>query len=106
MKQINDGKLTIKLAPVETHHGCPGQAPGTTNNNTVIPGRREAANPESINTDRDYGFRARPFGPSRNDEWASLRSTHLARYFLTSFVIVISTGSVLGPMLSRVKDTM
>jgi len=25
----------------------------------VIPGRREAANPESINTDRDYGFRAR-----------------------------------------------
>jgi hypothetical protein len=26
----------------------------------VIPGRREAASPESINSDRDYGF-----GPSR-----------------------------------------
>jgi hypothetical protein len=46
---------------------------------TVIPGRRNkrgyarlqramAANPESILPDRGYGFRARPFGPSRNDE--------------------------------------
>jgi hypothetical protein len=34
----------------------------------VIPGRREAASPESIFADGGYGFRARPFGPSRNDE--------------------------------------
>ena len=33
----------------------------------VIPGRRAAANPESIINDRDYGFRAQPFGLSRND---------------------------------------
>ncbi len=38
-----------------------------TNNTVVIPGRRKAANPESINPDWEYGFRARPFGPSRND---------------------------------------
>ncbi len=34
---------------------------------TVIPGRREAANPESITPAYDYGFRARAFGASRND---------------------------------------
>jgi hypothetical protein len=34
----------------------------------VIPGRREAANPESINAGWDYGFRVRAFGASRNDE--------------------------------------
>jgi hypothetical protein len=34
----------------------------------VIPGRREAANPESILPDWGYGFRARAFGASRNDE--------------------------------------
>src|SRR5258706_313591 len=34
----------------------------------VIPGRRAAASPESITTDGEYGFRARPFGPSRNDQ--------------------------------------
>jgi len=33
----------------------------------VIPGRGEAANPESMNADRDYGYRARAFGASRND---------------------------------------
>jgi hypothetical protein len=33
----------------------------------VIPGRRVAENPESITTDRDYGFRACAFGASRND---------------------------------------
>jgi len=33
----------------------------------VIPGRREAANPESILRSRDYGFQARAFGASRND---------------------------------------
>ena len=33
----------------------------------VIPGRRETANPESITPAGDYGFRVRPFGPSRND---------------------------------------
>jgi len=33
----------------------------------VIPGRREAASPESIFTDRGYGFRAHAFGVSRND---------------------------------------
>ena len=33
----------------------------------VIPGRHEVASPESITTTRDYGFRARPYGPSRND---------------------------------------
>jgi hypothetical protein len=33
----------------------------------VIPGRREAASLESMFTDRDYGFRARAFGASRND---------------------------------------
>ncbi len=35
--------------------------------NLVIPGRDEVANPESITTSRGYGFRAWPFGPSRND---------------------------------------
>jgi hypothetical protein len=34
---------------------------------TVIPGRRAAASPESIFTNRGYGFRARAFGASRND---------------------------------------
>jgi hypothetical protein len=34
----------------------------------VIPGRREAANPESITRSAaEYGFRARPCGPFRND---------------------------------------
>jgi hypothetical protein len=33
----------------------------------VIPGRRKAAGPESITTNRDYGFRARAFGAPRND---------------------------------------
>src|SRR5438067_12539647 len=53
---------------------------------SVIPGRRKAASPESINTElsrlkrtgcdsavRVHGFRAWPFGPSRNDRvwvWA------------------------------------
>jgi len=36
---------------------------------TVIPGRREAANPESRRGTRcGFGFRARAFGASRNDE--------------------------------------
>jgi len=37
---------------------------------TVIPGReRQRANPESIRRSAaEYGFRARPFGPSLNDE--------------------------------------
>ncbi len=34
----------------------------------VIPGRRVAANPESIIMDREYGFRVRAFGASRNDK--------------------------------------
>jgi len=34
---------------------------------SVIPGRCEAANLESITPANDYGFRVRPFGPSRND---------------------------------------
>jgi ATP-dependent helicase HrpB len=34
----------------------------------VIPGRRAAASPESISDDPKDGFRARPSGPSRNDE--------------------------------------
>jgi hypothetical protein len=34
----------------------------------VIPGRSEATSPESITTDREYGFRACAFGASRNDE--------------------------------------
>ena len=34
----------------------------------VIPGRAEGANPESIvRSAAEYGFRVRPFGPSRND---------------------------------------
>jgi error-prone DNA polymerase len=33
----------------------------------VIPGRREAAGPESITTNGDYGFRARDFVAPRND---------------------------------------
>ena len=33
----------------------------------VIPGRAESASPESITPVRKYGFRARPFGPPRND---------------------------------------
>ena len=36
----------------------------------VIPGRAKGASPESIITGRGYGFRARPFGPSRNDRSA------------------------------------
>jgi hypothetical protein len=36
---------------------------------TVIPGRREAANPESIFTNAAaYGFRVRACGAFRNDE--------------------------------------
>ena|GEM_PF-6991083 len=31
-------------------------------------GRDAIASPESITTNRGYGFRAWPFGPSRNDE--------------------------------------
>jgi ATP-dependent helicase HrpB len=38
----------------------------------VIPGRREAANPESITSDTaEYGFRTRASGASRNDEEVS-----------------------------------
>ncbi len=33
----------------------------------VIPGRAEGANPESITTAAEYGFRARRFAASRND---------------------------------------
>ncbi|MGY4450106.1 hypothetical protein ACVWZR_004766 [Bradyrhizobium sp. i1.3.1] len=32
-----------------------------------------SASPESISTSRGYGFRAWPFGPSRNDELRELR---------------------------------
>src|SRR5205085_8043306 len=61
---------------------------------SVIPGRRKAASPESMNTElsrlkrtgrdsavRVHGFRAWPFGPSRNDRFwrrASLGVTGLA----------------------------
>ena len=52
----------------EKGHLC--RAPST----AVIPGRREAASPESINTDpsdpittQEYGFRAPAFGRPRND---------------------------------------
>ena len=38
------------------------------NLSVVIPGRREAASPESITTAREYGFRARAFGAPRNDD--------------------------------------
>jgi hypothetical protein len=34
----------------------------------VIPGRREAASPESITTTWEYGFRACAYGASRNDD--------------------------------------
>jgi hypothetical protein len=34
----------------------------------VIPGRRAAASPGSINTVRGYGFRTRAFGAIRNDD--------------------------------------
>jgi hypothetical protein len=44
-----------------------------TNSPLVIPRRREAANPESINTYRSYGFRVRLCGPSRNDEGMAAR---------------------------------
>jgi ATP-dependent helicase HrpB len=40
----------------------------------VIPGRREAANPESRSTEQVSGFRVRSFGPSRNDEAISVGS--------------------------------
>jgi hypothetical protein len=33
---------------------------------SVIPGRREAANPESIGPSEPFGFRARAFGAPRN----------------------------------------
>jgi hypothetical protein len=33
----------------------------------VIPGRREAASPESITTVGEYGFRTRRFASIRND---------------------------------------
>jgi hypothetical protein len=39
----------------------------TTPNIFVIPGRREAANPESMNANRNSGFRVRVFDASRND---------------------------------------
>src|SRR5712691_8992300 len=44
----------------------------------VIPGRAKGASPESITPDSGYGFRARPFGPSRNDdgEIGARRSRH------------------------------
>jgi len=43
--------------------------------NAVIPGRREAASPESITPDAaEYGFRARSSGPPRNDEELSAGS--------------------------------
>src|SRR5262249_31047883 len=43
---------------------------GLRHHSLVIPGReRKRANPESITrSTAEYGFRARPFGPSRNDE--------------------------------------
>lgn len=34
----------------------------------VIPGRVEDASPESITPGCGYGFRAWPYGPSRNDD--------------------------------------
>ena len=37
----------------------------------VIPGRAKGASPESIIPDSGNGFRARPFGPSRNDDGES-----------------------------------
>ena len=37
----------------------------------VISGRRETANPESMNRDSEYGFRTRASGASRNDEHLS-----------------------------------
>ena len=40
---------------------------------SVIPGRREAASPESMTTALEYGFRVRPFGPSRNDSGRAVR---------------------------------
>src|SRR2546423_11125353 len=43
----------------------------------VIPGRDEVANPESISPIRGYGFRAQPFGLSRNDSGeARLHARH------------------------------
>jgi hypothetical protein len=39
----------------------------------VIPGRREAANPESITTDRRYGFRLSRFALGRNGGEGKLR---------------------------------
>ena len=37
----------------------------------VIPGHREATNPESILPSRGYGFRVRAFGAPRNDRGES-----------------------------------
>ena len=45
----------------------------------VIPARDEVANPESILTERDYGFRVRSFGPSRNDETEQCSAARIRR---------------------------
>jgi hypothetical protein len=47
------------------------------NLDVVIPGRAEGAGPESIITDRGYGFRARRFAVPRNDRKLKLNARRL-----------------------------
>ncbi len=77
---------------------------------SVIPGRRKAASPESINTElsrlkrtgrdsavRVHGFRAWPFGPSRNDRvwvWAVVNVIALSAVAVAYFALP-------GPALER-----
>src|SRR6267154_1556247 len=77
---------------------------------SVIPGRRKAASPESINTElsrlkrtgrdsavRVHGFRAWPFGPSRNDRvwvWAVVNVIALS-------AVAVAYLALPGPALER-----
>src|SRR5438046_9674838 len=77
---------------------------------SVIPGRRKAASPESINTElsrlkrtgcdsavRVHGFRAWPFGPSRNDRvwvWAVVNVIALS-------AVAVAYLALTGPGMER-----
>ncbi len=63
----------------------------------VIPGRREAANPESITPAAEYGFRVRAFGASRNDEEVAGGGKSLL--WLAEDMTLAESGAPYGPGL-------